>query len=368
MTEPRRARVPRRVVEWRREIIVTALAVGAAVAVTVGLVHRSHTIAPTAEQIAAASDTAAAIATEVETPSGTHLGFDTSEYPGDDAMRAWKAADVNYEWVGYYLPAPCHKDDSWSGKRTTLTGMGWGLAVVYVGQQTWGRTPGVATVRTRWVTKREKRRVKVNGRYVTRTVTRKVPVTVREQPRVLPGQSCSTHLVTGAQGIQDADDAIAVAQGEGFPRGTVVFLDIERMENVPSAMRDYYRAWVGRLLADGRYKPGVYVHTHNAAQIHVDVTAEYAKAGVKEEPAFWVAGGSGFAPEKVPSDVGHAFAAMWQGVLDIVQTHNGVKLPIDVNVAAVPSPSGSLSYLGQLVDETTGNTARGRAGTTNLSE
>jgi len=28
-------------------------------------------------------------------------------------------------------------------------------------------------------------------------------------------------------------------------------------------------------------------------------------------------------------------------VLDVVETHNGVKLPIDVNVAQLPSPSES---------------------------
>ena len=70
------------------------------------------------------------------------MGFDTHTYPGDKTMRAWKAAPgAPYRWVGYYLPAPCHRDTSWSGKRQTLVDMGWGLAVVYVGQQTWGRTP-----------------------------------------------------------------------------------------------------------------------------------------------------------------------------------------------------------------------------------
>ena len=28
-----------------------------------------------------------------------------------------------------------------------------------------------------------------------------------------------------------------------------------------------------------------------------------------------------------------------QGILDVVETHNGVRLPIDVNVAQLPSPS-----------------------------
>src|SRR5690242_5129644 len=95
---------------------------------------------------------------------GPHLGFDTFAYPGDDAMRAWLTADKPYRWVGYYLPAPCHQDSSWEGKRPTLSSMGWGMAVIYVGQQTWGRTPGQKVAVTRYVTKRVRQVTKRNGR------------------------------------------------------------------------------------------------------------------------------------------------------------------------------------------------------------
>jgi len=37
--------------------------------------------------------------------------------------------------------------------------------------------------------------------------------------------------------------------------------------------------------------------------------------------------------------MGHTFAAVWQGILDVKQTWNGHKIPIDVNVASLPSPS-----------------------------
>ena len=57
-------------------------------------------------------------------------------------MKAWKETPGSpYKWVGYYLPAPCHNDESWVGKRDTLQQLGWGVAIVYVGQQTWGKTP-----------------------------------------------------------------------------------------------------------------------------------------------------------------------------------------------------------------------------------
>ena len=73
--------------------------------------------------------------------TSTHPGFDTSIYPGDAAMTAWLKPNSPYEWVGYYLQAPCHRDPSWMGRRSTLTTLGWGLAVLYVGQQTFDGVP-----------------------------------------------------------------------------------------------------------------------------------------------------------------------------------------------------------------------------------
>ena len=273
--------------------------------------------------------------------AGRHLGFDTYAYPGDDAMRAWRQEDgAPYEWVGYYLPsAPCHKGESWSGKRQTLADMGWGLAVIYVGQQVWSGTPRQRIVRTKWVTKTVKQVRRVKGKRVTRHVKKKVPVRYVTYARAQPGQACSTHLVSGARGIKDANDAISRAAREGFPKGTVVFLDIERMEKTPTAMRDYYKAWTRRVLEDGTFRPGYYVHDHNAKLIYKDVATIFLDAGKIEQPPFWIASGRGFSEDKEPQEVGHDFASVWQGVLDVVQTHNGVRLPIDVNVAAVPSPS-----------------------------
>ena len=273
--------------------------------------------------------------------AGKHLGFDTYSYPGDDAMLAWRQDGAPYEWVGYYLPsAPCHKGESWSGKRQTLADMGWGVAVIYVGQQVWSGTPRQRVVTTKWVTKRVKQVRRVNGRRVTRYVRKKVPVKTVSYARARPGQSCSTHLVSGARGKRDADDAIARAEREGFPRGTLVFLDIERMEKVPTAMRDYYKAWTRRVIEEGTYRPGYYVHDFNAKQIYRDVAGIFVDAGKLDQPPFWIASGRGFTEDKAPTDVGHEFASVWQGILDVVRTHNGVQLPIDVNVSAVPSPSG----------------------------
>lgn len=269
----------------------------------------------------------------------SHLGFDTYAYPGDEEMRAWRDADKPYEWIGYYLTAPCHRDDSFMGKRKTLRSMGWGMAVIYVGQQTWGRVPGQKIVVTRYVTKRVRQVRTRNGRRVVRYVKKRVPVRVKVRPRAVRGASCSTQFVTSARGTADANDAIAKTAAEGFPAGTVIFLDIERMNAVPRAMRDYYRAWTARVLADGRFQPAYYAHKNNAGTIYRDVKRTFTAAGITSDPQFWIASGRGFTEDKHPTEVGHSFATIWQGVLDIVETHNGVKLPIDINVARVPSPS-----------------------------
>jgi hypothetical protein len=239
------------------------------------------------------------------------------------------------------------------GKRERLANMGWGMAVIYVGQQTWDQTPtGYRTTftkveRTRHVKKRVKTTVRLNGKPVTRYVTRTVPVkqTISVPKRVRVSQTaaaldeCDAQLVSGTRGAIEADDAIRRTEAEGFPRGTVIFLDIERMNVTPGKMREYYKAWTQRVLADGRYRPGYYVHTRNAARVYDDVTSVFAAAGHADDPTFWVAGGRDFSPDKAPHDVGHSFAGMWQGRLDIVEVWMGHRLPLDVNVAAVKDPS-----------------------------
>jgi hypothetical protein len=244
-----------------------------------------------------------------EQMGGTHLGFDTHTYPGDKTMRAWiNAPGAPYRWVGYYLPSPCHKDRSWTGNRQKLDEMGWGLAAIYVGQQTWGRTPKPLTP-------------------------------ARQAALAKSGTSCNADFLTAARGAADGADAIAVTAKEGFEPRSVVFLDIERMEKMPDAMRAYYRAWARALLRDGRYRPGVYVHAHNAQVVHDDLKAEFAAAGVNEEPRVWVATGTGFDEGKAPQDVGFAFAGVWQGMIDVARAVANIKLPVDVNVSAWTSPS-----------------------------
>jgi hypothetical protein len=243
-------------------------------------------------------------------------GFDTGIYPGDAAMRAWLRPNSPYHWVGYYLPAPCHRDASWAGKRQTLSTMGWGLAVLYVGQQTWEGSP---------------ERVASDPANPADSV--------RAAAAAQRSITCSRTLLTASQGTAEANDAIARAAADGFASGTHIFLDVERMATIPQGMRDYYRAWVTRVLAEGRFRPAIYAHQRNAAEIYADVRAVFDAAGVRDEPSFWVSSPTQFALTDAPTNVGFRFARVWQGVLDARQTWNNVTLRIDANVADSPSPS-----------------------------
>ncbi|MFN2635413.1 MAG: glycoside hydrolase domain-containing protein [Gemmatimonadaceae bacterium] len=266
-------------------------------------------------------------------PSSTragHPGFDTSIYPGDAAMAAWLAPNSPYEWVGYYLQAPCHRDASWMGKRVQLTSMGWGLAVLYVGQQTFD---GVALM----AEQSRQSLLEATGPIPARAGIM-VPATRAEIQAA--AVTCSRTLLTTEQGSADAVDAVTRTAAEGFPAGTVVFLDIEHMDMIPASMHSYYRAWVQQVLADGRFRPGIYVHKANAQAIYDGVRQAYLDMNAGGSAAFWLAGSGAFTLDVPPTQVGFAFANVWQGVFEVTQTWNGAAINIDVDVADRSSPSG----------------------------
>src|SRR6266566_2893940 len=139
--------------------------------------------AKVAQAAAAVTGQDAPIANAYE--KGHYVGFDTHTYPGTAVMRTWKETPGSpYSWVGYYLPSPCHANKSWMGKRDTLQTMGWGLAIIYVGQQTWGKTP---------------RKLLLSQLNALRRRT-----------------ACSTDLISADEGTRNADEAVARASGEGF--------------------------------------------------------------------------------------------------------------------------------------------------------
>jgi Domain of unknown function (DUF1906) len=154
-----------------------------------------------------AAGTSAPLQAKVENPpSQTYLGFDTNDYPGDDALPALRRT---FTFSGYWLNAPPGaKTNSWIGKRAELLKDGFGFLILF------------------------------NGR-----------LSKELQPPVDPSDL----------GVRDAEVAAAAAQREGFlaATGTVIFLDIEEGGRMLPAQLSYIRAWSERVASSG-FAAGVY--------------------------------------------------------------------------------------------------------------
>ncbi len=233
-------------------------------------------------------------------PGTTSAGFDCGSYPGDDAVKAW-AANSPYEFVGFYLDAPCHSPatfKTWSGKRSFITQQGFGLAVIYVGHQQDG---------------------------------------------------CGKNSLSRQKGLEHGADTIAKCAVEGFPSGTIVFLDVESFNGHLSANTEaYIRGWISALLdSGGASSPGIYCPRKSANEIHLAAGKEYAAHALPNgAPAFWIVKTQDplFDPStSSPVDCGVPFANVWQGRIDVKgEVHGAVALDIDRNVADSRDPSRAL--------------------------
>lgn len=221
-------------------------------------------------------------------------GFDCGSYPGDGAMKAWMG-NSPYQFVGFYLDAPCHSAHTfktWQGKYQFLNHLGWGLIVVYVGRQQKG---------------------------------------------------CGAASLSRDQGLADGADTLAKLRQEGFPAGAIIYLDVEYFDLPMSpAMSDYYRAWLGAILDDGTFQPGTYCAAQDANEVLAVAQQEYAARGLAGAPSFWIVKSSQAFDTGTsnPTGCGVAFADVWQGRVNVHgESHNGVALMIDQNVATTADPS-----------------------------
>lgn len=233
-------------------------------------------------------------------------GFDTREYPGDATMIRW-LEDSPYRWVGFYLPAPCYTGTSWEGKRAGLQDMGWGLAVLFVGEQDW---PEVQEAES-------------------------AGAAARPAPPEA-GDRCTRDNLSGDRGRADGAAAAAAASTQGFAPGTVVYLDVEPVEAISDSLAAYITGWTRGLLADG-YRPGLYAHARNAETLRGIMAG--ANGDGAAAPRLWVASPGGFSLRRAPAESGFS-ATIWQGVLDTHETWGGTRLRIDQNVADRRNPSG----------------------------
>jgi hypothetical protein len=228
--------------------------------------------------------------------------------------------------VGYYLVAPCQKGQTWTGKRTALQQMGWGTAVVFIGEQDWP------------VSARDTAAMASSA-----TTASSASTASNAQPAANTPPQCSSSNLSTEKGAVDAARADSTAAAEGFPAGTVIYLDIERVENVSPKYETYIRAWVRALLQRGRFMPGAYAHEKNANAVRGIVAGEAAKNGMTGEPPMWVASRAPFDVAAAPGSSGFPYARIWQGLFNRSETWGGVTLTIDANVATSADPSSSSS-------------------------
>ena len=137
--------------------------------------------------------------------SANFLGFDSNEYPGDDALAALRKT---FAFAGYWLNVPPNaSSNSWQGKRQALVAHGFGFVVLF------------------------------NGRL---------------------DRELKSETNAGSLAARDADSAAQAARREGFPSGTVVFLDQEEGGRMLPEQRRYIFDWA-KAMGTAGYRAGVYV-------------------------------------------------------------------------------------------------------------
>ena len=137
-------------------------------------------------------------------PGRTFLGFDSNQYPGDEALPVLrKTFSFTSYWVG---PPPEEKRSTWLGKRSLLQSHGFGFVVLFSGRNS----------------------------------------------RNLKSMSDARQ-----KGTLDGEHATSSARQEGFPPGTVIFLDIEEGGRLPAGYHEYLKAWIDAL-GRANFRAGAY--------------------------------------------------------------------------------------------------------------
>ncbi|HSY33529.1 MAG TPA: glycoside hydrolase domain-containing protein [Verrucomicrobiae bacterium] len=136
--------------------------------------------------------------------SESYLGFDRNVYPGDAAFPKLRQT---FAFTSYWLNRPPgEKTNTWMGKRAFLIKSGFGFLVLFRGRDS------------------------------------------HEFKKAADGP---------AKGSLDAEAAAAAAKKEGFPGGTIIFLDLEEGGRLSATYHAYLHAWLDGL-AHGGYRAGVY--------------------------------------------------------------------------------------------------------------
>jgi len=201
----------------------------------------------------------------------SYLGFDRNEYPGDAALSVLRKS---FTFASYWLSAPPGgKSNSWAGKRSLLQSQGFGFLLLY------------------------------NGR-------------AAEQVR--------TAQLAEAAGLADARNAAAAARNEGFPKGSVIFLDQEEGGRFSQEQHLYLHTWAAELERQ-EFRAGIYcsgIPVDEGGGSHV-TTANDIRAHISDpDVVYWVYNDA--CPPSIgceagknlpaPSESGVAGAEVWQFV------------------------------------------------------
>jgi hypothetical protein len=141
-----------------------------------------------------------------------YVGFDRNDYPGDAQLPALRK---QFAFAGYWLTNPPNTNaNSWVGKRGVLLRNGFGFLVLADG---------------------------------------------RLDKEILRAQKSGKSPAVFAR--EDAAAAVAAAKREGFPPGTIIFLDQEEGGRLLPEQADYLLGWTEAVAASA-YRPGVYASAH----------------------------------------------------------------------------------------------------------
>jgi len=199
--------------------------------------------------------------------STSYLGFDRNEYPGDANLKTLRQT---FSYAGYWLNnPPGMSSNSWLGHRAAVESQGFGFLVLF------------------------------NGRLYAQLKT------VANAKRL--GQS-------------DARAAAATARREGFPRATIIFLDLEQGGRMLPEQKAYIYAWVDGVTAAG-FRGGIYCSGQASPdEQHVVTALDIRESAGSREITYWAindscppAPGCTF-PKNPPSPTGSGvnFAEVWQ--------------------------------------------------------
>ena len=204
------------------------------------LLRRSEAIVALAAMAAILSQPRANHDVYAATPQNTgrsYLGFDRNDYPGDAAMAELRKT---FAFSGYWISAPPgESSNSWLGKRPILQAAGFGFLVLF-----------------------------------------------RPEEPSHPGVIENASVVA----TRDAARAVAAALDNGFPRGTVIFLDLEQGGRVAPHQLAYTLGWVDAVNASqfraGVYCSGIPVGEENGGSV---VTAADIRANARgRKILYWI--------------------------------------------------------------------------------